>query len=129
MDADVTRLQNKSPTVIVLGDSILDLFVYDKGAEAADKSLSWTAPLSRDDWYYAAGFETRWCVAGAAAIQAMLCTNAIDVAGTSFRNGGEQRTLEKSGSIFILRQKADAGKDKKNYLVTRPETSGSSSMS
>jgi ATPase family protein associated with various cellular activities (AAA) len=120
--SDPTTLQHKSPKVLVLGDSILDLFVYDRRAEAADKSLAWTSPLSRDDWYYAAGFETRWCVAGAAAIQAMLCKNAVPAAGNSFRNGGEQRALEKSGSIFILRQKPDAGKAKNNYLVTRPET-------
>lgn len=101
MDADVTKLQHKSPKVLVLGDSILDLFVYDKRAEAAD-----FAPLSRDDWCYAPGFETRLCVAGAAAIQAMLSKNAIHVDGNSFRNGGEQRALEKSGSMFILRQKS-----------------------
>ena len=132
MDTDVTELQHQSPTVIVLGDSILDWFVYDKRPEAADQSLAWAAPLSWDDWYHTPGFETRLCVAGAAAIHAMLCKNAIHVAGNSFRKGGEQPALEKSGkqpaleksgSIFILRQKANAGKaEKTSYLVTRPET-------
>lgn len=119
------QLQHENPQVLVIGDSIVDLFVYDKRAEDADQSMAWTSPLSRDDWHYAAGFETRQCVAGAAGIHAMLWANDIAVAGNSFRNSSGPRVLEKSGSIFVLRRKANAGKEKKDrtcsYLITRPE--------
>src|ERR1044072_1766602 len=55
-------LNAAKPKVLVLGDAIVDQHIYDMRAEDADQSLAWTSPLSRDDWHYAAGFETRQCL-------------------------------------------------------------------
>jgi hypothetical protein len=104
-------LQSDKPRVLVLGDSILDWLLYDKRSEDADQSLAWTSPLSRDDWHYAAGFDARQCVAGSAAIHAMLSENKIPVAGNAF-------TGELMGSIFVLRKRANAGKDEKERTRT-----------
>jgi hypothetical protein len=124
-DSGKQRLQADEPKVLVLGDSIVDLLVYDMRAEDADKSLAWTSPLSPDDWHYAAGFETRQCVAGAAAIHAMFWANGIAVAGNSFPNDRESRKPHESGSIFVLRHRANAGKDKgertRKYLTYQLE--------
>ena len=119
-------LQAREPEVLILGDSIVDWLVYDMRAEDAEKSLAWTTPLSRDDWHYAAGFETRQCLAGAPAIHAMLWANDIAVAGNSFQGGTCKP--EKSGSFFVLRKRNNAGKSKeertRSYLMTCPEEHG-----
>jgi hypothetical protein len=106
-------LKADKPKVIVLGDGVVDWHIYDMRAEDADQSLAWTSPLSRDDWHYAAGFDTRECLAGAAAIHAMLWANGINVAGNVFPIGSAFRNPPENGSIFVLRKRANAGKTEK----------------
>ena len=125
-------INDKNPEVLVLGDSIVDLFVYDNGREDVDKgrenvnkSLDLTSPLSCDDWNYTKGFETRKCVAGAAAIHAMLWANKIAVDGNAFPEPIEPRKLEKTGSIFVLREQLNPGENeeerKRKYLKICPD--------
>lgn len=99
-------LDAEEPQALVLGDSIVDWLVYDERTENAEKSLAWTSPLSRDDWYHSEGFNMHQCVAGAAAIHAMLWANNIPVSGSAFR---EHLRLSNTGSIFVLRKRANAG--------------------
>src|SRR5712664_593442 len=105
-------LKADKPKVIVLGDGIVDWHIYDMRSEDADQSLAWTSPLARDDWHYAAGFDTRQCLAGAAAIHAMLWANNIAVTGNVFPIDGPFRNPRENGSILILRKRANAGKTK-----------------
>jgi hypothetical protein len=62
------------------------------------------------------------CVAGAAAIHAMLWANNLPVAGNAFR---EDFRLSPTGSLFVFRKRANAGKDKeektRDYLMMLPE--------
>ena len=102
-------LEADEPKVLVLGDSIVDWLVYDKRTEDAEKSLAWTSPLSRDDWHHSVGFEMHQCVAGSAAIHAMLWANNIAVNGNAFQENHRKRY---TGSIFVLRRRANAGKNK-----------------
>lgn len=103
-------LKAAKPKVIVLGDGIVDQHIYDMRAEDADQSLAWTSPLSRDDWHYAAGFKTRQCLAGAAAIHAMLWANDVAVAGNAFPIDGAFHNPSDNGSILVLRKRTNAGK-------------------
>ncbi|WP_407193192.1 hypothetical protein [Bradyrhizobium sp. STM 3566] len=114
-------LDAAEPKVLVFGDSIIDWLIYDKRSEDAEKALAWTSPLSRDDWHYSAGFEMHQCVAGAAAIHAMLCENNIPVNGNAFK--ADLRKPD-TGSIFVLKKRANAGKNKEErtraYLKMLP---------
>jgi hypothetical protein len=114
MDASSPRhpLKADKPKVIVLGDGIVDWHIYDMRSEDADQSLAWTSPLSRDDWHYAAGFDTRQCLAGAAAIHAMLWANDIAVTGNVFPIDSAFCNPPENGSILVLRKRANAGKTK-----------------
>jgi len=112
MNAKNKSINAERPEVLVLGDSIVDLFVYDNGREDVDKSLDLTSPLSWDDWNYTKGFEARKCMAGAAAIHAMLWENNIAVNGNSFPDKSESSELERTGSIFVLRERLNPGKNK-----------------
>jgi ATPase family associated with various cellular activities (AAA) len=118
-------LQADQPEVIVLGDIIIDWHIYDMRAEDADQTLAWTSPLSRDDWYYSAGFRARYCLAGAAGIHAMLWANQVPVAGNSFPIVDACQKPTESGSIFVLRQRSNAGKTKeertRTYLMESPD--------
>jgi hypothetical protein len=118
-------LQADRPKVIVLGDVIVDWHIYDMRAEDADQSLAWTSPLSPDDWHYAAGFDARQCLAGAAAIHAMLWANDVAVASNAFPIASAFCKPPENGSIFVLRKRANAGKTKEErtraYLMKSPD--------
>ncbi|WP_441261119.1 hypothetical protein AB7008_47825 [Bradyrhizobium sp. 521_C7_N1_3] len=120
---DTPNLQADKPKVIVLGDPIVDCHIYDMRAEDADQWLAWTSPLSRDDWHYAAGFDMRQCLAGAAGIHALLAANGIAVAGNSFPISNAFASQDR-GSIFVLRRRSNAGKTKeertRTYLTKSP---------
>ena len=111
-------LEADVPTVLVLGDSIVDWLVYDDRLEDAEKSLAWTVPLSRDDWHYSAGFKMHQCVAGSAAIHAMLWANNVPVAGNAFWD--DIRPANTTGSLFVLRKRANAGKSVKSHPSATP---------
>jgi hypothetical protein len=117
-------LQADKPKVIILGDGIVDQHIYDMRTDDADKSQAWTSPLSRDDWHYAAGFETRPCLVGAAAIHAMLWSNDIPVASNVFPIKDAFPKPE-TGSIFVFRSRLNPGETKeertRTYLVNSPD--------
>ena len=118
-------LQSAKPKVIVLGDVIVDWQIYDKRAADADQSLAWASPLSRDDWHYAAGFDARQCLAGAAAIHAMLWANDIAVASNVFPIKSSSRKSPENGSIFVLRERPNVGKTReertRSYVMKSPD--------
>jgi hypothetical protein len=118
-------LQAAKPKVVVLGDVIVDWQIYDKRTADADQSLAWASPLSRDDWHYAAGFDACQCLAGAAAIHAMLWANGIAVASNVFPIKSSSRGSPKNGSIFVLRERPNVGKNKeertRSYVMESPD--------
>jgi hypothetical protein len=122
-------LQAEKPKVVLLGDAIVDCHIYDNRAEDADQWLAWTSPLSRDDWHYAAGYKLRHCLSGAAAIHAMLSANGVAVAGNAFPINDSLRKPAERGSVFVLRQRANAGKSREErmraYVTSSATTTGS----
>jgi hypothetical protein len=122
-------LQAEKPKVVLLGDAIVDCHIYDDRAEDADQWLAWTSPLSRDDWHYAAGYKIRQCLSGSAAIHAMLSANDIAVAGNAFPINESLRNPAERGSVFVLRQRANAGKSREErtraYVTSSATETGS----
>jgi hypothetical protein len=103
-------LQADKPKVIVLGDGIIDWHIYDNQMDEPGQSLGFASPLSRDDWHYAPGFRARQCLAGANMLHVMLRENGIATASNVFPVSKAFLNPRMTGSVFVLRQRANPGK-------------------